>query len=254
MLDRIIADTRSRLPELQARRATLEAQAADAPERRDFAAALSGPGLAVIAEFKRASPSRGALNLEMLPAEQAAAYEAGGAAALSVLTEPDYFQAQPDDLAAARSAVSIPVIRKDFTLDPIHIVQARAMGADAILLIVAALSSGELVRLLGAADDVGIDALVEVHSIEEAKVAMGSGARVVGVNNRDLTTFDVDLATSEAIAPLIANASVKVGESGIHGPADAARMREAGFDALLVGEHLVKSADPAAAIAALASA
>ena len=254
MLDRIIAETSLRLPDLAARGPEIMALAAAASPARDFVGALGAPGLSIISEFKRASPSRGLLNSSMDPATQAVAYESGGAAAMSVLTEPTYFLGSAEDLIAARSAVSLPVIRKDFTLDPLHVWEARAMGADAILLIVAILDDATLATLLATAREAGLGALVEVHDSDEARRAVDVGAECVGVNNRDLTTFAVDLATAEVVAPIIEGVAVTVAESGIHGPADAARMKEAGFDALLVGEYLVRSRDPRGAIEGLGNA
>ena len=254
MLDRIIAETSLRLPDLAARGPEIMASAAAASPARDFVGALGAPGLSIISEFKRASPSRGLLNSSMDPATQAIAYESGGAAAMSILTEPTYFLGSAEDLIAARSAVSLPVIRKDFTLDPLHVWEARAMGADAILLIVAILDDATLATLLATAREAGLGALVEVHDSDEARRAVDVGAECVGVNNRDLTTFAVDLATAEVVAPIIEGVAVTVAESGIHGPADAARMKEAGFDALLVGEYLVRSGDPRGAIEGLGNA
>lgn len=251
MLDKVLASVHRRLPEVRARQDQLRETAAGLPPPRDFNGALGGPGLSIIAEFKRASPSKGVINTGMDPSERAAAFEAGGASAMSVLTEPDHFVGTPDDLRAARSATSLPALRKDFTLDTAHVWEARAMGADAVLLIVAILDDALLARLLRAADEAGLAALVEVHSREEAIRALDAGARVVGVNNRDLRTFDVDLATSEEIAPLLAGVDVRIAESGVQGPEDAARLRAAGYDAILVGEYLSRSPDPAAAISGL---
>ena len=248
MLDKVLASVRRRLPEVRARQDQLRDAAADLPPPRNFTGALAGPGLSIIAEFKRASPSKGVINAGMDPAERAAAFEAGGASAMSVLTEPDHFIGTPDDLRAARSAASLPALRKDFTLDTAHVWEARAMGADAVLLIVAILDDALVARLLGAAEEAGLAALVEVHSRDEAVRALDAGAKVVGVNNRDLRTFEVDLATSEEIAPLLAGVEVRIAESGVQGPEDAARLRSAGYDAVLVGEYLSRSADPAAAI------
>jgi indole-3-glycerol phosphate synthase len=183
------------------------------------------------------------------PVERGLGYERGGASAISVLTEPDHFAGSDDDLVAVRSAVSIPVLRKEFTLDPAQIWEARAIGADAVLLIVAALDQDELIRLHDTALEVGVDALVEVHNAAEAERALAIGARIVGVNNRDLTTFDVDLATSERLAGMLSSCDAMVAESGILVPADAARMAAAGYDAVLVGESLVRSGDPSTAIA-----
>ena len=251
MLDNVLASVRRRLPEVKARQDELREAAAGLPPPRDFTGALASPGLSVIAEFKRASPSKGVINAGMDPSERAAAFEAGGAAAMSVLTEPDHFIGSPEDLRAARSVTSLPALRKDFTLDTAQVWEARVMGADAVLLIVAILDDALLARLLGAAREAGLAALVEVHSRREAERAVDAGARVVGVNNRDLRTFDVDLATSEQIAPLLAGVDVRIAESGVGSPADAARLRAAGYDALLVGEYLSRSADPAGAIAGL---
>ena len=181
MLDKVLASVRRRLPEVRARQDQLRESAAGLPAPRDFNGALGGPGLSIIAEFKRASPSKGVINTSMDPSERAAAFEAGGASAMSVLTEPDHFVGTPDDLRAARSATSLPALRKDFTLDTAHVWEARAMGADAVLLIVAILDDALLARLLRAADEAGLAALVEVHSREEAIRALDAGARVVGI-------------------------------------------------------------------------
>ena len=251
MLDNILASVRSRLPSLKAREDRLREAAAALPPPREFTAALAGPGMSIIAEFKRASPSKGLINAGLDPIERATAFEAGGASAMSVLTEPDHFMGSSEDLRAARSATTLPTLRKDFTLDTAHVWEARTMGADAVLLIVAILEDAHLARLLGAAAEAGLAALVEVHSREEAIRALDAGARVVGVNNRDLRTFNVDLATSEQVAPLLDGLEVRIAESGVTGPEDAARLRAAGYDALLVGEYLSRSADPAEAISGL---
>ena len=251
MLDKVLASVRRRLPEVRARQDQLYEAVAGLPPPRDFTGALAGPGLSVIAEFKRASPSKGVINAGMDPSERAASFESGGASAMSVLTEPDHFMGSSEDLRAARSATSLPALRKDFTLDTAHVWEAKAMGADAVLLIVAILDDALLARLLDAAEEVGLAALVEVHSREEAIRALDAGATVIGVNNRDLRTFDVDLTTSEQIAPLLEGVDIRIAESGVKGPADAARLRAAGYDALLVGEYLSRSADPAQAISGL---
>ena len=251
MLDQIITDARQRLPGVLGRASEIRAAAEAAVPARDFLGALTQPGMSIISEFKRASPSRGVLNPSMDPAAQAMAYESGGAAALSVLTEPKYFGGSEADLVAAKASVSVPVIRKDFTLDPVHVWEARAMGADAVLLIVAILDRLTLSTLLDTAADAGMAALVEVHDAQEAHRAVEAGATCVGVNNRDLTTFEVDLATAEALAPILNEIDVTVAESGINGPEDAARMEAAGFDALLVGEYLVTAVDPGSAIRGL---
>lgn len=248
MLELIVETTRRRISEIHHRTDEFRTRARDMPSVRPLREALVSDRLSVIAEFKRRSPSRGVLAADIDPAIQAKAYEAGGAAAISVLTEPDHFDGSDADLMAAHNATTIPTLRKDFTLDDSQIWQARAIGADAILLIVALLSDDQLAHLHGVAVDAGLDAVVEVHSTEEASRALAVSPTIVGVNNRDLRTFQVDLATSESIAPLLAGVPVTVGESGIFTPADAARMRHAGYDAVLVGESLIRSGDPAAAI------
>jgi len=244
MLDPILASVRRRLDGPIAAEASLRTAAADLPPARDFAAALSRPGLSVIAEFKRRSPSAGPIGEFVDLEERVAAYEAGGAAALSILTEPDHFGGSPNDLRAARRAVDLPVLRKDFVLHPAQIWEARAAGADAVLLIVAALADRELELLASTAAAAGVAALVEVHSEEEARRASAAGAALVGVNNRDLATFRVDLATAERLRRLLPADAVTVAESGVSDPAGAARMAEAGYDAILVGEALMRSDRP----------
>lgn len=212
--------------------------------RRSFADALASPGMSVIAEIKRRSPSRGVLNAGLDPARQARAYEAGGAASISVLTERDHFSGSADDLREVRTAIRLPVLRKDFIIHPAQVWESLAMGADAILLIVAILDDATLGDLYREASDIGIPVLVETHTEQEVERASRLEAEIIGVNNRDLATFDVDLATAERLAPLIGSSTLKVAESGIHTPNDAGRMLAAGFDAVLVGESLVKAADP----------
>lgn len=231
--------------------AELRRRCHDAPSVRPFARSLQGQTLDVIAEIKRRSPSRGDLAPGLDPVEWAQAYERGGAAAVSVLTEPSHFSGSNDDLVAVRNGVRLPVIRKDFTLHPAQVWEARSIGADAILLIVAALEDDTLAQLHETGLEAGMDVLVEVHSAAEAERALRLDPQLVGVNNRDLTTFEVDLATSEALADLLSDVPVTVGESGIFGATDAARMRASGYDAVLVGEALVRSGDPASSIAEL---
>jgi indole-3-glycerol phosphate synthase len=210
-----------------------------------LADALTGPGLGVIAEIKRRSPSRGLINPDVDPSAQARAYVAGGADAISVLTEPEFFDGSMADLEAVRAAVEVPVLRKDFTMAPAQIWEARAGGADAILLIVAALEQRALEELVGVAQDVGVDAIVETHDAQEVERALSAGARIVGVNNRDLTTFVTDLAVAESLAGSLPGDVVTIAESGVSDSAGAARMASAGYDAILVGEALVRSGDPA---------
>jgi indole-3-glycerol phosphate synthase len=246
MLEPIVETTRRRIADLRVDE--LRARATDMPPARSLTTALVTDRLTVIAEIKRRSPSRGLLAPDLDPAARAKEYEAGGAAAISVLTEPDHFDGSDADLVAVREATSVPVLRKDFTLDEAQIWEARAIGADAVLLIVALLSDAELAHLHGVATDAGLAALVEVHTDDEAGRALAVQPGIVGVNNRDLRSFDVDLGTAERIAKLLAEVPVTVAESGIFTADDARRMRAAGYDAVLVGESLVKSGDPASAI------
>ena len=215
---------------------------------RDFAAAVSTGVPAIIAEVKKASPSKGLLRADFDPVRIACAYADGGAAALSVLTDERFFQGSLSDLATARAAVQVPVLRKDFTLEPFHVYEAAAHGADAILLIAALLDAGQLRDLRELAESLGMAALVEVHDGPELYPAVLSGARIIGVNNRDLRTFEVRLETSLLLAEQIPPGVVKVSESGIHSHSDIARLQAAGYSAFLVGEHLMKSANASHAV------
>ena len=206
-------------------------------EKRDFAAALSAPGLSVVSEIKRASPSTGFIR-EANPAEWGARYEKEGASCLSVLTEPERFNGSLEDLDVARDATSLPVLRKDFTVDEVQVLEAGTR-ADAVLLIAALFDAVALARYIAVAVEVGLTPLVEVHDEEEADLALESGARVIGVNNRDLRDFSVDLGTFERLAPRLAGATL-VAESGVKGPEDAGRLRDAGADAVLVGEAAMR--------------
>jgi indole-3-glycerol phosphate synthase len=222
-------------------------------QRRDFLAALTSRQPAVIAEIKKASPSKGVLTTEFDPAAIAQLYEEGGAAALSVLTDEKHFLGSLSDLESARRAVGLPTLRKDFTIDAYHIHQAAAYGADAILLIAAILTEREMREFRELAEHYGMAALVEVHDSEELEPAVASGARLIGVNNRNLHTFEVSLETSICLAGKIPSGIVKVAESGIHSSTDVQQLRAAGYQAFLVGEHLMKSGDPAGALRALLS-
>lgn len=219
-------------------------------QRRDFVGALRDPArLCVIAEVKRRSPSRGDLFADLDPAVLARRYETGGAAAMSVLTDELHFGGSADDLRAARDAVALPVLRKDFTVAPLDVVDAARMGADAILLIVAALSDTELADLDSLAERLGLGVLVETHDEVEVERALRcTRAQVIGVNQRDLVTFQVDQERAVRVASAIPVDRVSVAESGVRGRADALALAAAGYDAVLVGEHLVTSGDPAAAI------
>jgi len=251
-LDRILAAHRATAAADGRRLDDLVTAAATAPPVRGFATALAAePGVSVIAEVKRHSPSRGDLRPDLVPGVLAAAYEAGGAAGLSVLTDVEFFHGAAADLAEARAATALAVLRKDFTVSPADVCDARMMGADAVLLIAAALSPTELAELAALAASVGLDALIEVHDEAEAERALAVGATLVGVNQRDLVTFEVDTARAERVAKVLPDGVVTVAESGIRGPDDVRRLADAGFGAVLVGESLVTAPDPAAAVRAL---
>jgi len=252
VLSRIVEHKRGELRERLHTRDELERQAANcAPQRREFAAALAGRQPAVIAEIKKASPSKGLLASDFQPARLAALYEEGGAAALSVLTDERFFQGSLADLETARNGVTLPVLRKDFTLGEFHVVEAAAHGADAILLIAAILTSAELRRLRELAGRYGMASVVEVHAAGELESAIDSGAEIIGVNNRNLHTFEVTLETSLRLAGRIPAPILRVSESGIHSAHDVRRLREAGYHAFLVGERLMTSPDPAATLRSL---
>jgi indole-3-glycerol phosphate synthase len=222
-----------------------------APAVRDFAGALSRPGVNVIAELKKASPSRGVIREEYAPAALAASVAAGGAAALSVLTEEDFFHGSLADLKEARRVVEIPILRKDFIIDPWQVWEARAAGADSFLLIAAILADDLLSELMQLGRSMKMEPLVEVHSREELDRVLAAGARIIGVNNRDLHTFEVHLETSLSLVEAIPEECIAVSESGIHGAGDIERLRKAGFDAFLIGEHLMKGEDPGVQLRAL---
>ena len=229
----------------------IKAAAAAAPPPRDVMAALREPGIGVIAEVKRASPSAGSLATIADPAKLARAYEDGGARIISVLTEERRFHGSLDDLDAIRAAVSIPILRKDFVVQPYQIHEARAHGADMLLLIVAALEQSALVSMLDRTESLGMTALVEVHTEEEADRALKAGANVIGVNARDLRTLRVDRGTFARVAPHIPADLVRIAESGVRGAQDAAEYARAGADAVLVGQSLVTGGHPREAVAEL---
>jgi indole-3-glycerol phosphate synthase len=218
---------------------------------RDFAGALAREGFNVIAELKKASPSKGLLREEYAPGDLASALAAAGAAALSVLTEEEFFLGSLGDLKAAKKACGIPILRKDFIIDPWQVWEARAAGADAFLLITAILSDEAMRELLELGRSLGMEPLVEVHSREEIGRAVAAGARIVGVNNRDLRDFSVRIETSLELVDEIPEQCIAVSESGLRTHEDLARLRSAGFDAFLVGEHLMREADPGAPLRAL---
>lgn len=253
VLDQIVAGVREDMATRMAAKpldvVIAEAEASPAP--RDPLPEFASPRLSVISEVKRSSPSKGALAEISSPAELASRYAAGGASAISVLTEQRRFRGSLADLDAVRAAVTIPVLRKDFVVDAYQLYEARAHGADLALLIVASLDDAQLAELYQLCLALGLTPLVEVHTIDEARRATELGARLVGVNNRNLKTLEVDLAMFGRIAPVLHPEAIKVAESGILTPADAARVRAEGADVILVGEALVTNPDPAAAIAAL---
>ncbi len=253
ILAKIVDRKRSALAHITAIRPALERRARERSAARDFKSALTANPPAIIAEIKKASPSKGVFTGDFHPVNIAVTYAAGGAAALSVLTDQEFFQGSLADLEAARAAVTIPVLRKDFTIDELHVIEAAAHGADAILLIAAILDTARMRRFRELAREYGMAALVEVHDDAELDAALASGAEIIGVNNRNLHTFEVALETSLRLVERTPRDVIKVAESGIHSRDDVYTLRAAGFDAFLVGEHLMKSADPAAALQDLRS-
>jgi indole-3-glycerol phosphate synthase len=254
LLARLVGEARA---EVEARRASmpaaaLERLAAALPAPRDLRAALRGPRLAVVAEMKARTPIMGRLSEDYAPGRLAALYTAAGAAALSVLCQETSFGGRPEHLAEARAVTDLPVLRKDFVVDEHQVLEARAYGADAVLLIAAALDPARLRELMELTWSLGMEALVETHVEAEVEAALEAGARIVGANHRDLATFRVDMGLTERLRPRVPAGVVYVAESGIHTRADAVRMREAGADAILVGEALMRAPDPAARLRELA--
>lgn len=253
VLDEIIAHKRE---EVAASRsvvspAEMRAHAAAAPPPRDFAAAIAGPPVRIIAEVKRASPSAGSIRQDADPAMTARLYEAAGAAAVSVLTDRRYFSGSPDDLRAVRQAVGLPVLRKDFVVDPYQVYEARAIGADAVLLIAGAVPAAELAALGRLAAELGMTALFEIHTENHLEDALAAGARVIGINNRNLSTLEIDLETTPRLRPRIPAGLLVVSESGIETPADVEHVCRTGIHAILVGTALMASPDPGARLRAL---
>ena len=250
-LDKIVQSHREKAAREQRNLDDLVGQARAIPATRGFAEQLvvgSREQLCVIAEIKRKSPSKGVLHPDLNAANISALYQQGGASCLSVLTDEDFFGGSVEDLQNARASTSLPVIRKDFTVSEFDVVDARLMGADCVLLIAAALSNDELSRFFDLATHIGLDVLVETHDESELDRALNVGANIVGVNQRDLTTFEVDHARAERMASLIPPTVVRVAESGVRDARDARRLRDAGYDAVLVGESIVTAGDPAAAV------
>jgi len=246
VLARIVATKRREIAELLPRLGEIRARAEAAPGPRDFTAALRRPGsVALIAEVKRRSPGAGAIRPDLDPAELAAAYVRAGAAAVSVLTDREYFQGSLEDLTHVREAVAVPVLRKDFMVSEAQVWEARAAGADAILLIVRILEDGELAGLRALAERLGMAALVEVHDRSELRRALDAGARIVGINNRDLSTFETTIGTTLELAREVPEGVTLVSESGIRGAEDVGRLGAEGVDAVLVGEALLRAASPA---------
>jgi indole-3-glycerol phosphate synthase len=229
-------------------RADLEARLGPARRERPFSEALIDEGISLIAEMKRASPSRGPIRPGASVAEIVAAYQDAGARAVSVLTESAHFGGSLDDLAEARAACDLPLLRKDFVIDPYQVLEARAAGADAVLLIVAALGRERLGELMGAASDLGMDSLIEVHDEDEVEVAVEAGAELLGINNRDLHSLEVDLGTTFRLMADVPAGTVVVAESGITDRGHVADLEDAGVDAILVGEALMRADDPAHAV------
>ena len=250
-LDKIVAHHRQRAADDRRSLGDLIAQARECAPTRGFTAAIAAESrarLAVIAEVKRRSPSKGDLNADLDPEVVARSYRDGGATCLSVLTDEPHFGGSASDLRSARAASGLPVIRKDFTVDPRDICDARIMGADCVLLIAAALSADELVGMHELAVSIGIDVLVEIHDERELEVALAAEATMIGVNQRDLVTFQVDHDRAVRMGGIIPEAIVRVAESGVRGSDDARSLRAAGYDAVLVGESLVTSGDMAASL------
>ena len=250
ILERILEVKRGEIAAAKERSpfASVEAHARAAPMPRDFVAALRAKRPAVIAEIKKASPSRGVLREAFDPAAIAASYERAGAACLSVLTDRQFFQGEPDDLVAARAACSLPVLRKDFVIEPYQVYESRALGADCILLIAACLAKEAMLELERAAKRIAMAVLVEVHDAAELESALALETPLIGINNRDLKTFETRLETTLDLLPRVSGARRVVTESGILSPADVARMRAAGVETFLVGEAFMRSADPGAAL------
>jgi indole-3-glycerol phosphate synthase len=253
MLARIVETKRAEVEALRARATGLAQAAEQAPAPKDFERALrSGDGVAVIAEVKRRSPGAGEIRPDLDPGALARGYARAGASAVSVLTDRDYFGGSLADLTAVRDAVPVPVLRKDFVIDRLQVTEARAAGADAVLLIARILDDAQLGELFASVTDLGMSALVEIHDAEELERAAAAGARVIGINNRDLGTFTTDLSVTLGLLGRVPAEAVIVSESGIRTRADVERLGDEGVDAVLVGESLLRAEDPRRALRSLA--
>lgn len=250
ILDEIIATTRKLLEDRKAERplSQLDCVCMNQQPPRDAVAVLNKPGISLIAEIKRASPSKGPLAPDLDAVSLAQIYEKSGASAISVLTETEYFKGSTNDLEAIRGVVDVPILRKDFIIDPYQVWEARAIGADLVLLIAAALPMGELARLNQAIEDLAMTALIEVHDRKELEQVLELNPKIIGINNRNLADFSVSLQTTIALHSLIPKDMIVVSESGIHTREDVKRLEDVGVNAILVGEALVKSTDPAVKI------
>ena len=253
VLGTIIGETLDRVRRLRPAESELHERALAAPAHPPFATALRGDAVAVVAEIKRQSPSRGAINPSIDPARQAAAYESGGASAISVLTETTHFGGDLSDLARARRGTALPLLRKDFIIDPLQIAESRGGGASAVLLIARALAPDQLPDLVAAAQAYGLESLVEIRSEEELDRALALPISLIGVNSRDLETLDIDRAVAALLLPLIPSDRIAVAESGVVTPSDASELAHMGADAVLVGSAVSAVADPAALVRQLAA-
>jgi indole-3-glycerol phosphate synthase len=249
ILERIVAAKRAEIAAAKKRVAKVDL--AGAPPVRDFVGALRAKKPAVIAEVKRASPSKGLLRADFRPAEIARSYEKAGAACLSVLTDREFFQGAPEHLTQARAACQLPALRKDFLIDPYQVEEARALGADCILLIAACLDLDAMRELESLAERLGMAVLVEVHDADELEIALNLRTPLIGINNRNLRTFETRLETTLELLPRVPKDRIVVTESGILAPADVARMRSSGVHTFLVGEAFMRAADPGAALRTL---
>lgn len=249
----IVAEARQRAEALRSTADSLAARAASAGPAPSFAQALRQITVAVIAEVKRRSPSKGWINPGISAPDQAAAYEAGGAAAISVLTEPAHFGGSVEDLIAVRQRVAIPVLKKDFHVDPIQLLEAKALGASAALLIARALAPDALPRMTEYARTIGLEVLVEIRDESELERALEAGAQIIGINNRNLETLVIDPATSERLLAMIPAGCIAIAESGVQGAADVERYAQAGADAVLVGSAISAAPDPTTAVRELAA-